>query len=77
MKPLERKIDSLENGWFRIQYNAVNNVWGKSSRPFIVKYCEICDKAWEWLSQGKKTEYYNREDLPFYGLRKETCRGCK
>ena len=78
MNPLEEEIMSLKNGWFRVQFNAVNNIYGdQRSTSFTVKHCTVCNKAWEWLAQPKKTVYYSRRDLSFYKLAKVICRECK
>ena len=76
MRPGEKKIEDAINGWWILQYNMIQYPSVRSKRPFIVRHCESCDRAWEIEHESKTIVHYNRDDMPYYGLHKEICKDC-
>jgi hypothetical protein len=73
----------METPWYlnywddKYQKKIVSKKRDKKQHKFPLRNCTKCKKVWQndWFSSKKKLVHY--DDMPKYGITKETCDKCK
>jgi hypothetical protein len=65
------------NGWWIEQF-VVENRDGQNTRRggCDLRYCEKCERVWSRIPFTSKQVYYSKQDIPYYGHLKKSCKEC-